>query len=350
MKTILAVENKEEWAKNLALCESWDVYHTADYAMLETTPGQTAYLFFHSDGDKHGALPFIVRQLKEIPWCNEDGFDAISAYGYPGPICNSAARQSPEFLREFSSCLRDALIGLNVASLFVRLHPILSEPTMLGDAVEFVGPTVFLDLTLPEDEQRRQTRKTHRNELRRLQRAGVSIVEDRDFLRLEEFIGLYDSRMHALGAANSYFFSKDYYAGLCSLPNDAVKLVHAVEGDDIVASAFFLISPDGIQYHLSATRSDYVRFSPARIVIEHMRDWGIRNSRKWIHLGGGVGSREDSLFFFKSGFSKLRAEFHVAKIVPDASKYERLCMERERVAPRSSDTADSEFFPAYRAR
>jgi hypothetical protein len=65
-----------------------------------------------------------------------------------------------------------------------------------------------------------------------------------------------------------------------------------------------------------------------------------------LHLGGGRGGAEDSLFRFKAGFSDRRHAFATWRWVVRPEAYERLCAAR-RAAGGPEPPAG--FFPAYRA-
>jgi hypothetical protein len=49
---------------------------------------------------------------------------------------------------------------------------------------------------------------------------------------------------------------------------------------------------------------------------------------RYLHLGGGVGGREDSLFNFKCGFSDLFMNFNTWRYIANLSIYNNLVEER----------------------
>ena len=73
-----------------------------------------------------------------------------------------------------------------------------------------------------------------------------------------------------------------------------------------------------------------------------MRIKATKEGFKYFNLGGGRGSSDDSLFRFKSGFSKDFKEFKVWKHIVDEYAY-NILVERNLGA----DYVTS-FFPAYR--
>jgi hypothetical protein len=80
------------------------------------------------------------------------------------------------------------------------------------------------------------------------------------------------------------------------------------------------------------------------------RLWGTEQGARVFHLGGGVGSKQDSLYRFKAGFSDRVHDFGVWQwvLLPDA--YAHLCSARERWNQEHNlQSMSPGFFPAYRA-
>jgi hypothetical protein len=78
-----------------------------------------------------------------------------------------------------------------------------------------------------------------------------------------------------------------------------------------------------------------------------MRHWAQERSNSLLHLGGGVGGAEDSLFHFKAGFSPARGQFYTYRVVVDESKNATLNQAAESVR-RVCGLESSNFFPGYR--
>ena len=75
--------------------------------------------------------------------------------------------------------------------------------------------------------------------------------------------------------------------------------------------------------------------------------WAKERGNKKFHLGGGVGASEDNLFFFKSGFSKLRADYYTWRIIFDREMYDAAEAQWKDLAKVPPDDI-SQFFPSYR--
>jgi hypothetical protein len=81
--------------------------------------------------------------------------------------------------------------------------------------------------------------------------------------------------------------------------------------------------------------------APANAFLDEMRIMATQEGYKVFNLGGGLGSKEDSLFDFKASFSKDRRDFRVWKYVVDDVIYASLSL-KNNVKP------NCEFFPRYR--
>ena len=69
-----------------------------------------------------------------------------------------------------------------------------------------------------------------------------------------------------------------------------------------------------------------------------------------MHIGSGVGGAKDSLFTFKSGFSRQRHQWFALRLITDVEKYHDLVELRAKyLRVESKQLLTSNYFPAYRA-
>jgi hypothetical protein len=76
-----------------------------------------------------------------------------------------------------------------------------------------------------------------------------------------------------------------------------------------------------VQYHLSGTEGRALELSQLKILINCARRWATRRGATVLHLGGGVGSAQDSLMHFKPGFSDRRHFFKTWHVALDEQRY-----------------------------
>jgi lipid II:glycine glycyltransferase (peptidoglycan interpeptide bridge formation enzyme) len=241
-----------------------------------------------------------------------------------------------------------------VITLFVRQNPLIDSSWTFSSMAEVqsLGPTVAVDLRQPEEEQRRQIRENHRRDIRRARREGVVVREDPDFRRIDLFRKIYIETMDHAQAAEYYYFPRHYFTDLKEQLGDAAKLCFAEQEGNVVSGALFLVTGDIIQYHLGGRAAAFRGCRGSiKLIFDEVRAWGIRNGCRWLHLGGGRGAQEDSLFDFKAGFSRLRFSFQTARLVCRAETYRHLVDRRQRWLDRNGCVGSpGEYFPAYRKR
>ena len=340
MMRFLTTRQTDEWNDALRRVARHDFYFLPGYhALAEQQGGGRALLCVFERGGYLIALPLLLRAIGGA----EGWFDATSVYGYAGPVSSHA--DLPEaVLRDFQTTLRDALATQRIVAVFSRLHPLLPQSALLAGLGECRpgGQTVSIDLTLPPDVQRAQFRDTFRTRLNKLQRDGLTGVADPDLRHLADFVSIYHENMRRVNAHPSYFFEMEYFTQLASALGPRLCLFLAKSGDEILAAALCTLCDGIMQYHLGGSRDAALPLSPMTLVIDTARLWAIERGARALHLGGGVGAREDSLFLFKTGFSKCRHDFATWRWVVTPEIYAWLCEQRE-------PSASPDFFPAYRS-
>ncbi|MDF1594430.1 MAG: peptidoglycan bridge formation glycyltransferase FemA/FemB family protein, partial [Desulfobacterales bacterium] len=206
-----------------------------------------------------------------------------------------------------------------------------------------------IDLLLTNEKQLGGMTKGHKYDIRKARKLGISIVEDKSFRQIDEFMQIYNETMERNAASANYFFPKEYYIELKKSFGESIKLFFAMLEDQAVSASMFFMTGRIIQYHLSGTRTEHLYLNGAKLIIDEIRLWGVQNGFSWLHLGGGVGSSEDSLFRFKAGFSKLRQPFQVVRKIANQEIYTELCSQRKKWAKVNGYTlSESNFFPEYR--
>jgi hypothetical protein len=315
-----------------------DFYHLPAYAALcAEVEGAEARALFVEDGDQRMLVPLLLRSIEA------DLRDATTPYGYPTPLVASA----PDgFLAEALSFAKGFLAREKIVSVFVRGHPLLGPalPSEVGTVVTH-GNTVSIDLAKPTEQLWRETISGHRNEINKAMRAGHRVFFDDTFEYLAPFAKIYRGTMDRVHASAYYFFSDEYFADLRAALGDRLRLCVVEIGGEIAAGSLFVETCGLVQYHLSGTDARFVRERPNKLILHFVRASAKERGCDRLHLGGGLGSAEDSLFKFKAGFSPDRHPFRTLRLVCDEDAYASLAARR---AP-SADAADrSGFFPIYR--
>jgi len=280
----------------------------------------------------------VRRRLSDGLW------DAISPYGYSGLVMSSAG--DPGFLSQAFVAAETVLREEGCVSWFMRLHPILNAEWQRGrgELVES-GRTVSIDLKKTRAAHWSETRSGHRSDIKRARSAGVTVDLDPEFDLLDEFVTLYLDTMRSVGAETYYLFDSAYFNRLVHLLGKELQLYVARVHDVVVGASFFTISTSSglLQYHLSASSDAHRNLQPSKIIIDCAREWGRENGFDRLHLGGGIGGKDDTLLYFKEGFARSTHVYRTCGTVINRPEYDRLTREVG-IDP----SWRSDFFPAYR--
>lgn len=352
---ILQSGEVDEWIDVLRRSDRYDFYHLPSYHSLAEERGQgTAHLFVYEYQQYTIALPLLLRPLRDVPPLQSLGrnlSDATSVYGYAGPI--SSHSDVPDAVAQsFRTQLSEALQRHGTVAVFSRLHPLIDHSNLLTGLGELkiLGKTVSIDLTQPGDIQWKQIRKVYRQNIAKLELRSVKCIEDREMAYLPSFMEIYEETMRRVGADETYLFGSDYFDGFARATRGQNHLFIALLDDHIIAGALFVGCGSILQYHLAGTRDSARTLSPMTLVLDTARRWGTEQGFKMLHLGGGVGCQDDSLFHFKAGFSDRRHAFNCWRWIVRPKVYAELCAEAERFRQLNEyPDAMPGFFPEYRS-
>lgn len=333
--SLIAIRDASAWARTLREIAGFDTYHTHSYHRLAESSGEgEPVLLVYDRNDLSIAIPFLRRTIPGAPRL----FDVTSVYGYAGPVANRT-QITKEEAKAFREALESYLASENIVSAFTRLHPLLDYQAVLFPDAEPPTPTVVIDLSGPL-EGAAEYSKTLRYDIRRLRREGYTTHWGAEPESIGRFREIYYLNMRRVGAAERYFFSEDYFASLFDSEEYDCELALAVKGDAIAAGAIFLGRGEIVQYHLSATDDAHLRLSPIKLVLDEARSRYASAGCRWLHVGGGVGGKDDALLKFKRSFSAQMRDFRVWKRVVDAERYRALV--------KASGLGENPRFPAYR--
>ena len=323
-----------------------DVYHLPAYVHLSAAEheGGEAKAFYASDGENRCLIPLLVRRVPARLEAPPEWLDVISPYGYASPLLTNDGAWVSHAIDEFVKCCG----ANNIVSAFLRRHPFLDAGDGWrgqGDLV-LQGQIVYVDLTASTDEIWSRMKPEHRTDIRKLLRLGFTTSTD-EWNLLEDFVQLYRDTMCRLGADQYYLFPRAYFDALRKDLGSAVHLICVHSPDGVLAAAGLYTSVGGIaQAHLAGNLERFGRVAPSKLMHHRAIEWARASGCRILNLGGGVGSKADSLFRFKAAFSPFRRNFETVRIVCDRSKYDTLVANSRR-GQASPGGADG-FFPAYR--
>lgn len=331
------IENHSaRWTEMVKQAAVYDFHHTAYFHKIDTA--FTSKLLLFSDDKNFIELPIVIRPIEDTGF-----YDITSVYGYAGPLYKFEDNYNPaELLSFFKTNFVAFCNEQNIVSVFSRLHPLIDQKPMiegLGEMVD-LNKTVSIDLTKSADEQRKEYRKSLKSELNQLGRKEIFVKEAGNQHETDQFISIYYETMDRVHAAPNYYFSKEYFYEFLNNPDFESKLLIAVKDEKVIAGAIFTLTEKIMQYHLAGTTEEFIRETPMKLILNEARLLGNQTTAENLHLGGGVGGQDDdSLFRFKSAFSKNFKQFSVWKYIVNQKVYDEL----------SKDKTHASFFPLYRS-
>ena len=319
-----------------------DLFHLPGYlqACARAEPGEPR--LFLLDAGTHGMLvPLMLVSLASFGASYRDHLDAVSPYGYAGPLYWGAP--APELLAVMHRRVLEELRRANVVSLFLRLHPFLATEAPVLEAlaglgeVRTLGPVVYLDLGGP-DGGWRGINAGNRRAIRRGLRAGCSVAIDR-WETMDQVMAAYAETMERHEAPASYLFPGDFFRLLRQGAGPHLHLATCFDPRGEVTGGVFFSEVAGlVQYFLTGSFTRFAHLSPSKLLVNALRIWGVERGCHTLNLGGGVGARQDNLFTFKIRMSSLTAGFRTLR---------RVVLEEPYRALGAGFPADSGFFPCY---
>jgi len=180
----------------------------------------------------------------------------------------------------------------------------------------------------------------HRRVVKRARGEDLEVAVDPEPRDLDAFVEVYEETMRRSDASPFYFFSAAYWTDL--LRDVPLVRVDVLRRGELVASVLGMGEPPFLHYHLGGTTDAGRRLGASHLALYTLASWGHEHGYRTLHLGGGVGGRDDSLREFKRRFAPnglTRAA--IGKAVHDTDGYLR----RSGAAAVDWDG----FFPAYRA-
>lgn len=351
MLTALTVDESAKWNAIVKEYKKYDVYYLANYTKAFKEHGDGEPLLFHyKDGDIKAINVVMKRDIAndrkfkgKLP--NNTLYDLATPYGYGGFLIegNKTTNALQALAREYSSfCVSEGII-----SEFVRFHPVIknAECSKSFYDVAQLGRTVNVSLSSQQSIWGNLSNNKKRW-VKKAREAGVEVCAGREPALFQEFKRMYEKTMRKNNAQDYYFFDEPFYQSVIGeLPNHSM-IFYAIYKGKKIAMVLVIYGNRQIHHHLSASEQAFQHLAPTNLLMYEVACWGSRQGFDSFHLGGGVGSKEDSLYQFKQGFNKKsETYFSVGKKIFNEEVYNDL-VEMRRMEDEFDESAL--FFPLYR--
>lgn len=351
MLSIINVSETERWDNLVKSFKNYDVYYLSGYSKAFQLHGDgEPLLFYYDDEDTRAINVVIKRDIAKLEVFKDKlplntYFDISTPYGYGGLIVEGEV--TDEKIRKLDEKYTVLCKNQGIVSEFVRFHPVTNNVNVVFPIYDTskLGRTITMELNSKNQIWDDLTSK-NRNVIRKALKSGVEIFWGRDPKLFDKFITLYNATMDKDNAEDYYYFDKDFYDSILSDLKNNSLMFYAMYENKIIAMSIILFSNEQMHYHLSASESEYMKFAPTNLLLYEAACWGAENGYKSFHLGGGLGSKEDSLFSFKKAFNKNSdTYFSIGRKVFYEKKYDELVEIRKENGYFDENTL---YFPIYR--
>lgn len=357
------------WRNLLKKVVDKDVYSSPEYMGLfrnsrdeesENFGGEPKLAFFGND-EFFLLYPFFKRQICKLDFCkglafNCDCFyDIVSPWYYGGMLYHTTDKRKEDLIlltNEFRGRFNSYCQENNIVSEFMRLHPFINHDILvqcLGMNSKKLKDIVCINLNSDVSEIVENFKKSKRKGIAKSRRNNVRVFLSSDAYYINEFHRLYTNNMDKLKANKKYYFSKFFLDKLFEVLYDNSTLFVAEYDGKVIASSLFIFKHGFVHCYLSASDPNFNRLHPISLIIYEATIWAKENGNKILELGGGY-KLNDSLYKFKSSFSKDTVELYAYTKIHNEHIYKMLCDAREEYGriKSHSESALCDYFPVYR--
>lgn len=347
-------KDKPQWDSIVKSFSNYDVYYLHGYVAAFSIHGDgEPVLFYFENNEMRAIYVAMLRDIASAPQFKskiETGkyFDIITPYGYGGFIMDGIVSESS--VCQLNNELRVLMSEQGIVSGFTRFSPVLQNAELSRSFMDVIdlGKTIAIDLS-SEDIIWENIISKNRNMIRKAVKSGVEIHHTHDKPELfEVFRVMYNKTMDDDNAIDYYYFSNDFYKSIYSDLSSNYELFYATLDNEIIAMSIMIFANNKMHYHLSGSKYEYRKLAPSNLLLYKAALWGKEQGFKIFHLGGGVGSKEDSLFKFKAAFNRNSDyQFSIGKQVFNNEIFKKLIKLRKEIDLNFDDK--SNFFPLYRS-
>lgn len=351
-----SLENEKEWEVIVKSFKEYDIYYLPNYVKAFWYHGDgIPTLFYYESEEVRGINVVMIRDIAAISIFDEKiprntYFDMITPYGYGGFILEgNITKDSIENLNEeyTSYCFKERIV-----SEFVRFHPFYHSEKELNNIynIKELGKTITMKLVSQEQIWNNLISK-NRNMVRKAKNAGIKIYQGREPVLYDKFRTLYYQTMEKDNAKSYYYFSEEFFHSILEDCKYSSLIFYALLEGKIIAMAIILFQGKKMHYHLSASDVNYKHLAPTNLLLYEAACFGCENGYEMFHLGGGLGSMEDSLYKYKCSFYKVGGNpFYVGKKIFNQLVYDQLVDIRNKsVKANEEEMKINTYFPYYRA-
>ncbi len=348
--TINCKKSKKKYLAFLQELDSNNIFYSLEYS--NNYKKQTySYFVLKYQGIAKIIMPISLIKIssKENIPLSKTYYDAVSPYGYSGPLCENASNKD---LKVFWKKVDKWYSKNNVVTEFIRFnlnnnyinysgYLIPSLKNVKGELKSF--EYVWNNL---KQKVRNNYRRATKNNLKAVFHYN-SIGES----AINHFHTIYTKTMERNDASKNYYYPKIYFEELTQNNPKSTVLVIVYKEDIPISTELIVIVNDTMYSHLGGTLSDYFDLRPNDFLKIEAIKWAIQKDIKYYALGGGR-KDHDGLYNYKKSFFPKDKDmvYHTGRKVVNKEIYNKLT---GNITPECTEIDDSlitnplSFFPAY---
>lgn len=325
--------------------EELDIYFDERYGRIYELNGDGELNRFEISTE-NGSVIYNFLKRKICLDSENEYYDITTPYGYGGPIFldYKGNRELQNLKEEFKESFSCYCKENRIVSEFIRFNPVVQNHEVMGEIVEvsYNRDTICIDIEKMEDHLDRKCRNKIKKALKN--KVEIRILENTQE-NMKQFYKLYIEAMLNNGSSEYYYFSEEFFFNNMNILDENLKIFAAFYCDEIVSASLILHRGKYMHYYFSGNRCEYKNLGANNLLIYEATKWGMTQGKKKFHLGGGHLEREDSLYKFKSGFSKEgQLKFYIGKKIHDEEVYKKLVNLRQK----DIEIKNYDYFPLYR--
>ena len=338
------------WVRDWEAWPAREVMAHPEYARLFARPGDRVVCVRGEDSGGRILFPLVLRPLSAEPWAlpGEARWDAATPYGYGGPYAwGPAPRDADAYWREYEAwCHRERIV-----TTFARLSLFPEQLAPLPSVETTPLTNIVVPLTGGPEAVLAGYESKVRKWVRTAEAAGLTVEEDLDGSRVDEFLSIYAHTMNRNGADDRYYFPRAFFQAIIERLPGRFVFFHTLRDGKSVSCDLVLCSTDYVYYFLGGTLEEAFDLGPNYLLKHRIAAWACAKGKKGYVLGGGH-EPGDGLYRYKRAYARNGAvAFKVSRLMHDDASARELAADRAAFESRGGKAWAPQpgFFPAYRA-
>lgn len=346
---INSIDGERKYTDLLSFLNVKNPYSQIDYLDIFSDGLKSVNCFSYHNVENNTRIIMTVH-IKPIIISNEETvfFDAITPYGYSGPISSKDANEL-DFV-EFWKNVDKWYLKNNVVTEFVRFN--LSNNHLNYSGKIFRTMLNIKGKIIKEDEQLKSfNRKVRKNVNKAVREKLESFIYYKNISdnKILEFYDIYRSTMIRTNAVDKFHYSLDDFKRFIKF-NDEFCAICTVSFNNIpITSELVLVSEDSIYSFLGGTDEKYFDKRPNDFLKVSVINWARNGNFKYYILGGGNGF-EDGIFKYKKCFfPEDVVDYYTGRKIINKDVYNSLLLKTNQIRmSHELDDENEKYFPLYR--